>query len=71
MTPEGNNYRYTKRTFSIVAVQQSGETTLALVPAVQVYDLSQMRGRWNEINPVHVKWPEGKYLHSNRLLLHS
>jgi hypothetical protein len=60
MTPEGNNYRYTKRTFSIMAVQQNGETTLAQVPADQVYDLGLMRGRWKDIHAVKLDYPKSK-----------
>jgi hypothetical protein len=57
MTPEGSDYRYKDRHFQIVAVQKNKQTVLAAVPGSAVYDLSEMRGRWNEMKAIEVNYP--------------
>ncbi|HMO32713.1 MAG TPA: hypothetical protein PKE63_01095 [Lacibacter sp.] len=57
MTPEGNDYRRKDRSFRIVAVQKDKTTVLATVPPEQVYNLSRMRGRWNEMMAIEVNYP--------------
>jgi hypothetical protein len=57
MTPEGSDYRYKDRHFQIVALQKNKQTVLAEVPTGAVYDLSEMRGRWNEMMAIEVNYP--------------
>lgn len=57
MIPRGNDYEYRTRTFQVVAVQKNKETILVSVPGERVYDLSRMRGRWNEMMAIEVIYP--------------
>jgi hypothetical protein len=57
MTPEESDYRYKDRHFQIVALQKNKQTVLADVPTGAVYDLSEMRGRWNEMMAIEVNYP--------------
>lgn len=58
MIPRNNDYLFTPRTFDIVLVSDNTATTLANVPAAQVFSLSTMRGRWNEIQAIPLQLPQ-------------
>jgi len=52
MIPRNNDYLFTPRSFCIVMVTGDTATTLAKVPAAEVFSLSTFRGRWNEIKAI-------------------
>ncbi|MFN9115599.1 MAG: hypothetical protein ACK5XN_36555 [Bacteroidota bacterium] len=57
MIRKGNEYIYLNRIFQIVSIQNNIETVVAEVPQEKVYDLSKMRGRWDQIRSIPITYP--------------
>jgi hypothetical protein len=57
MIPKANEYIYRDRYFQVVAIQNNSEKVVAEVPQERIYNLSLMRGKWDQILSIKIILP--------------
>jgi hypothetical protein len=57
MIPQANEYIYRDRYFQVVAIQNNSEKVVAEVPQERIYNLSLMRGKWDQILSIKIILP--------------